>query len=310
MRNSSSLLIRTVRNAGRSVQHHCSPFAVNIPTLVQLRSLSSSPPPPPQGRGGGAFRLRRPDMNRPPPIRGQQQQQQRNARPPPTLNKRNAYANPSPFQTASPGTRTGTMSIVPAGDYDDSVRDMDDDDGDDNKIDEPIEEMTPLEVKRRDYLLREEEKKIAQRKRWIENARPPERVSVIDDRGRSYGRGGRKRAQARVWIQPGLGEVMVNRKRMTEYFWRLYDREQVLAPFVATETCGMFDVQAMVKGGGLTGQAGAIRLGVARALNHYNPDQYRAPLKFLGYLTRDPRKVERKKIGHVKARKSPQWVRR
>jgi small subunit ribosomal protein S9 len=309
MRHSSSLLIRSVRSSGGLVQLHSPSFGAYIPTPSPHRSLSSNQyPPPPPGRGGGAFRLQRPNFNnRPPPIRGQQQNQQRNNRPPPTLNKRNAYANPSPFLTASPGTRTGTMSIVPAGDYDDSIRDMDDDL---DNSDEPLEEMTPLDIRRRDYFLKEEEKKIAQRQRWIENARPPERASVIDVHGRSYGRGGRKSAQARVWIRPGLGEVMVNRVRLTEYFWRLYDREQVLAPFVATETCGMFDVQAMVKGGGLTGQAGAIRLGVARALNNYNPDLYRSPLKLLGYLTRDPRKVERKKVGRVKARKSPQWVRR
>ena len=150
----------------------------------------------------------------------------------------------------------------------------------------------------------------AQRKRWIENARPPVRVPVIDDRGRAYGRGGRKTASARVWIQPGFGHVVVNHKPLEEYFDRQTDRELILAPFAATMTCGKFDVTATVTGGGLTGQAGAIRHGAARALNHYNPDQYRPALKRLGYLTRDPRKVERKKIGRVKARKSPQWVKR
>ena len=88
------------------------------------------------------------------------------------------------------------------------------------------------------------------------------------------------------------------------------DRELILAPLAATETLGKFDVTAIVQGGGLTGQAGAIRHGLSRALNHYNPDAYRPPLKRLGYLTRDPRKVERKKIGHLKARKKPQWVKR
>jgi small subunit ribosomal protein S9 len=113
-----------------------------------------------------------------------------------------------------------------------------------------------------------------------------------------------------VWIQPGFGNVVVNRQDFVEYFDRMTDRESILAPLAATETLGKFDVTAIVTGGGLSGQAGAVRHGLARALNHYNPDVYRPPLKRLGYLTRDPRKVERKKIGHLKARKKPQWVKR
>lgn len=148
------------------------------------------------------------------------------------------------------------------------------------------------------------------RKRWLDNAKPPLRRSVIDERGRAYGRGGRKTASARVWIQPGFGNVVVNRKDFVDYFDRTSDRELILEPLAATETLGRFDITATVEGGGLRGQAGAIRHGLARALNHYNPDTYRPPLKRLGYLTRDPRKVERKKIGHLKARKKPQWVKR
>jgi len=151
--------------------------------------------------------------------------------------------------------------------------------------------------------------KEAQKQRWIQNASPPIRVSEIDERGRAYGRGTRKTAQARVWIQPGQGEIVVNRKDFVSYFPRESDREHVLGPFVASQTCGKFDVTATVKGGGLTGQAGAIRLGLARALEKYNPD-YRPPMKRHGFMTRDPRMVERKKVGRVKARKSPQWVRR
>ena len=134
-------------------------------------------------------------------------------------------------------------------------------------------------------------------------------MSEIDERGRAYGRGSRKTAQARVWIQPGQGEIVVNRKDFVTYFPRESDREHILGPFVASQTCGQFDVTAVVKGGGLTGQAGAIRLGLARALEKYNPD-YRPPMKRHGFMTRDPRMVERKKVGRVKARKSPQWVRR
>lgn len=146
--------------------------------------------------------------------------------------------------------------------------------------------------------------------RWIQNALPPSRQPVIDALGRAYGRGGRKTASARVWIQPGFGIVVVNNKDFVDYFERSSDREKILAPLAATSTCGKFDIVAAVSGGGLTGQAGAIRHGLARALNHFNPALYRPPLKRLGFLTRDPRKVERKKIGHVKARKKPQWVKR
>lgn len=159
-------------------------------------------------------------------------------------------------------------------------------------------------------LRRREEADLRQREKWIESSKPPEREPVIDARGRAYGRGGRKRASARVWIQPGMGEVVVNRRPLVDYFARQSDRELVLQPLVATETCGKFDLQVAVQGGGLTGQAGAVRHGLANALNHYNPDLYRPPLKRLGMLTRDARKVERKVVGRVKARKSPQWVRR
>lgn len=151
--------------------------------------------------------------------------------------------------------------------------------------------------------------KEAQKKRWVKNARAPIRVSEIDERGRAYGRGSRKTAEARVWIQPGEGEIVINRRDFVTYFPRESDRDHVLGPLVASQTCGKFDVVAVVQGGGLTGQAGAIRLGLARALEKYNPD-YRPPMKRQGFMTRDPRKVERKKVGRVKARKSPQWVRR
>jgi small subunit ribosomal protein S9 len=106
-----------------------------------------------------------------------------------------------------------------------------------------------------------------------------------------------------------MGEVVVNRRPFEDYFPRDWHREEILKPLVATETCGLFDIQSHAEGGGLSGKAGAIRLGLARALQNYNPE-YRPPLKRLGLLTRDPRKVERKKIGLKKARKAPQWVRR
>lgn len=221
------------------------------------------------------------------------------------------YANTTPYIGGSRDTRVNAITLFP-GNFQDQDDAFDDEEDEDNLLLDSINthQPDPEEVEWTEYVKEAEEKAQAQRLRRIELNKPMERVSEIDERGRSYGRGGRKTAQARVWIQPGFGEVVVNQRPLTEYFDRLTDREQILAPFVATETCGAFDVLATVKGGGLTGQAGAIRLGVARALNAYNPDTYRPALKFLGYLTRDARKVERKKVGHVKARKSPQWVRR
>uniref|UniRef100_A0A7S4IP46 30S ribosomal protein S9, chloroplastic n=1 Tax=Odontella aurita TaxID=265563 RepID=A0A7S4IP46_9STRA len=149
----------------------------------------------------------------------------------------------------------------------------------------------------------------ANKKKWLENSKPKVRVRQIDEKGRSNARGSRKTANAGVFIFPGEGFVTVNNKDIVDYFDRESDREHLLSPFVATRTCGKFDVRCHVTGGGKTGQAGAIRLGIARALEKYNPD-YRASMKRLGYLTRDPRMVERKKIGLKKARKAPQWVRR
>lgn len=159
-------------------------------------------------------------------------------------------------------------------------------------------------------LLQEEEERAKQKARWLEVAQPVVRKSEIDDRGRAFGRGGRKTSTARVWIQPGTGEVVVNRLTMEEYFSLPGNRAHILEPFVVTKTCGKFDVMAWVEGGGTTGQSGAIRHGIARALNHFNPDLYRPPLKLFGLMTRDPRSVERKKIGLRKARKAPQWVKR
>uniref|UniRef100_A0A7S2R062 30S ribosomal protein S9, chloroplastic n=1 Tax=Eucampia antarctica TaxID=49252 RepID=A0A7S2R062_9STRA len=148
-----------------------------------------------------------------------------------------------------------------------------------------------------------------QKDRWIQNAKTPVREVQVDERGRSYGRGGRKTSTARVWIQPGDGVITVNRRPFVHFFPRESDRELILGPFVATQTCGNFDMMVTVEGGGVTGKAGAIRHGLARALENYNPD-YRPPMKRLGFMTRDARMVERKKIGLKKARKAPQWVRR
>lgn len=208
--------------------------------------------------------------------------------------------------------RPHAITLFP-GDYSDdgvSLWDSDLDFGDNNE--ESFEDDNSALV---EYWRKQDEQTAALREKWKQNARPPIRTSQIDPlTASSYGRGGRKTASARVWITPGQGAVVIQNHgtclSLEQYFDRYTDRELVLAPLVATDTCGLFDVHAMVQGSGLTGQAGAIRHGLARALNAYNPDVYRAPLKYLGYLTRDARKVERKKIGHKKARKKPQWVRR
>jgi small subunit ribosomal protein S9 len=238
--------------------------------------------------------------------------------PPPRLRRPLRFGDPSSAGQYPPGSspigldaaqrRPHLVALFP-GDYSDDPGndewDNDDDfDGGDDEDDNEASSRLEAALRRNELEMQRK------RERWIQNAIPPVWTSVVDDRGRSYGRGGRKRAQARVWIQPGLGTVTVNRRHFEEYFTRMSDRDLCLQPMVATATLGHFDVTAIVKGGGLTGQAGAIRHGVARALNAFDPDRYRADLKVLGLLTRDARKVERKKIGHKKARKSPQWVRR
>ncbi|CAB9500750.1 protein S9 [Seminavis robusta] len=215
---------------------------------------------------------------------------------------------PEPPLARDPLLRTHMIDLFP-GKYDDDddfnagteTDPWDDDDEDEGDFEEVEAEMAKLH--------REEMELNAKKLKWIETTKPQVRVPVIDSIGRAYGRGARKSAQARVWITPGFGNVTVNRKDLVDYFPRFSDRELVLAPLVVTRTCGKFDLQCQVKGGGLTGQAGAIRLGVARALQHWNPE-YRPPMKKMGYLTRDARRVEPKKVGLVKARKAPQWNRR
>lgn len=123
-----------------------------------------------------------------------------------------------------------------------------------------------------------------------------------------YGTGRRKNAVARVRIVPGTGKVTVNGRDGAEYFGRKQLLENALAPFKVTDTEGEFDVIARLNGGGISGQAGALRHGISRAL--LQAGEYRAELKKAGYLTRDPRMVERKKYGLKKARKRPQFSKR
>ena len=137
----------------------------------------------------------------------------------------------------------------------------------------------------------------------------PLRVAVRDKLGRAYATGKRKNAIARVWIKPGSGKVMVNGKTMAEYFARPVLQMILRQPFTVANVEGQFDVMATVSGGGLSGQAGAVKHGVSKALQLYTPE-LRGALKAAGFLTRDSRVVERKKYGKAKARKSFQFSKR
>ena len=135
------------------------------------------------------------------------------------------------------------------------------------------------------------------------------REPVIDALGRSYATGKRKDAVARVWIKPGSGKVTINGKPQNEYFARPVLQMILAQPFTIAGVEGEFDVVATVKGGGLSGQAGAVKHGVSKALQLFNPS-LRGALKAAGFLTRDSRVVERKKYGKAKARKSFQFSKR
>ncbi|PWE33069.1 30S ribosomal protein S9 [Maritimibacter sp. 55A14] len=136
-----------------------------------------------------------------------------------------------------------------------------------------------------------------------------ERTPQRDELGRSYATGKRKDAVARVWIKPGSGKVVVNGKEIGTYFARPVLQMILRQPFTVAGVEDQFDVHATVKGGGLSGQAGAVKHGISRALQLYDPS-LRAPLKAAGFLTRDARVVERKKYGRRKARRSFQFSKR
>ena len=137
----------------------------------------------------------------------------------------------------------------------------------------------------------------------------PSREPVRDTLGRSYATGKRKDAVARVWIKPGSGKVTVNGKELDTYFARPVLQMILRQPFQVAGVEGEFDVMATVKGGGLSGQAGAVKHGISKALQLYDP-ALRPALKAAGFLTRDSRVVERKKYGKAKARKSFQFSKR
>ena len=131
----------------------------------------------------------------------------------------------------------------------------------------------------------------------------------LDAQGRAYGTGRRKNATARVWVKPGTGKVVVNNRPIETYFARPVLQMIVNQPFEALDRGGKFDVMCTVKGGGLSGQAGAVRHGISRALDVFS-SEFHSILRKGGFLTRDPRMVERKKYGKAKARRSFQFSKR
>lgn len=135
------------------------------------------------------------------------------------------------------------------------------------------------------------------------------RVAKIDAQGRAYGTGRRKDAVARVWVKPGKGQVIVNGRDQSVYFARQTQRLVLNQPFLIVGRVNHFDVWCTVTGGGLSGQAGAVRHGISRALENFDPSM-RPALKAAGMMTRDSRVVERKKVGLHKARRTKQWAKR
>ena len=141
-----------------------------------------------------------------------------------------------------------------------------------------------------------------------ENAAPVH-VQKLDAQGRAYATGKRKDAIARVWLRPGTGKIVVNEKEFSAYFARPVLQMLVRQPIGVANRSGQYDIHATVAGGGLSGQAGALRHGISKALTYYEPE-LRSVLKKGGFLTRDSRTVERKKYGKAKARRSFQFSKR
>ena len=142
-----------------------------------------------------------------------------------------------------------------------------------------------------------------------QRAEVPLREQELDKQGRAYATGRRKDATARVWVKPGTGKITINGKDQEVYFARPTLRLIIDQPFAITERQGQYDVIATVKGGGLSGQAGAVKHGISQALTKYEP-ALRSTVKAAGFLTRDSRVVERKKFGRAKARRSFQFSKR
>jgi small subunit ribosomal protein S9 len=137
----------------------------------------------------------------------------------------------------------------------------------------------------------------------------PQHVQKLDSLGRAYATGKRKNAVARVWVKPGAGKVEINTRGLEIYFARPVLRMLIQQPLVATNRNGQYDIVCTVSGGGLSGQAGAVRHGITRALIDYDAG-LKGDLARAGFVTRDAREVERKKVGHRKARRSGQYSKR
>jgi small subunit ribosomal protein S9 len=137
----------------------------------------------------------------------------------------------------------------------------------------------------------------------------PKHVQKLDSLGRAYATGKRKDAVARVWIKPGSGKILINDRSVEVYFARPVLRLILSQPLQVAQREGQYDIVVNVNGGGLSGQAGAVRHGISKALTYYEPE-LRGPLKKEGFLTRDARVVERKKYGKKKARRSFQFSKR
>jgi len=176
---------------------------------------------------------------------------------------------------------------------------------------EPIKDLKDLGEAVAEKETKTEEPEVEQVVKVEENTetQAEPRVQKLDEFGRAYATGRRKSAVARVWIKPGKGIVVVNGKDQTVYFGRQTQRLILNQPFLVSDRVGHFDVMCTVVGGGLSGQAGAVRHGISRALENFDPG-LRPVLKKAGMLTRDSRIVERKKIGKHKARRSKQWAKR
>lgn len=143
----------------------------------------------------------------------------------------------------------------------------------------------------------------------VETSSAPRYEKKVDAQGRAYATGRRKNAVARVWIKPGSGKIVVNGRDVSVYFARPTQQMVIQQPFQAANRSDQYDIMCTVKGGGLSGQAGAVRHGISRALTYFEPE-LRGALKSGGFLTRDSRMVERKKYGRAKARKSFQFSKR
>ena len=143
----------------------------------------------------------------------------------------------------------------------------------------------------------------------VDQASGAPREKEIDAQGRAYATGRRKNAVARVWVKPGTGKIIINGRDQTIYFARPTQRMMIQQPFDVTQRNGQFDVVATVSGGGLSGQAGAVRHGISQALTKFEPG-LRGSVKAAGFLTRDSRVVERKKYGRAGARRRFQFSKR